>query len=210
MLVGNGLDGGVVEEEGSVFGSLHAELEERLRAKRRVCRHGDALVLRELDESFLAEVWVVFDLQSGGLDGGVAEEIHDQLTVEVTDADAIGQAFLRDRLHRRPGLFDGGGAGHDFLAVVGKAGWVANRGVDVLEGDGEMNNVQVEVVDAPVFELLLADGLDPIAVVKGVPQLGDEEEVFALDEAFLDGAGDTLARLHFVAVVLKMRQSAFY
>lgn len=71
-----------------------------------------------------------------------------------------------------------------------------------------MDDVQVEVVDAPVLELLLADRLDSIAVVKRIPELGDKEEVFALDEALLDGAGDTLARLYFVAVILKQRQSA--
>ena len=209
MLVRNGLDGGVVEEQRGIFGLLHVELDEGLRAKRRVRGHNHALVLRELDEPFLTEVWVVFDLQSGGLDGGVAEKIHDQLTIEITDTDALGQAFLRDRLHGRPRLLNGGGAGHDVLAVVGEARGVAVRGVDVFEGDGEMDNVQVEVVDAPVVELLLADRLDAVAVVEGVPQLGDEEEVFALDEAVLDGAGDALARLHFVAVVLKKGQSAF-
>lgn len=152
---------------------------------------------------------MVFDLQSGGLDGGVAEEIHGQLTVEVADADALGQAFLRDRLHGRPCLLDGRRARYDFLAVVGEAGRVAHGGVDVFEGDGEVDNVQVEVVDAPVAELLLADRLDSVAVVERVPELGDEEEVFALDEAFLDGAGNTLARLFFIAIVLNRRQSAF-
>ena len=69
-----------------------------------------------------------------------------------------------------------------------------------------MDYVEVEVVDAPVVELFLADGLDAVAVVERVPQLGNEEEVFALDETFFDGAGDTLARLYFVAVVLRKCQ----
>ena len=208
VLVCNGLDGRVVEEERGVFGSLHIELEEGLRTKGRVRGHGDSLSLRKLDESFLAEVWVVFDLQSGWLDGGISEEIHDQLTVEVTDADALGQAFLCYRLHCCPGLLDGGSTGHNVLVVVREAGWVTYRGIDILEGDGEMYNVQVEVINAPVVQLLLANRLHPVAVVEGVPELGNEEEVFALYEAVLDGTGDTLACLHFVAVVLKRRQSA--
>ena len=177
VLVCDGLDGGVVEEERGVLGLLHVELEEGLRAKGRVRGDGDALVLRELDEAFLAEVRVVFDLQGGGLDGGVAQEIHDQLPVEVADPDALGQAFLREGFHGRPGLLDGGGAGDDVLAVVGEAGGVADRRVDVFERDGEVDDVQVEVVDAPVAELLLADGLDAVAVVERIPELGDEEEV---------------------------------
>ena len=47
--------------------------------------------------------------------------------------------------------------GVDFVVFVGEAGRVADGGVDVFQGDGEVDNVQVEVVDAPVRELLLAD-----------------------------------------------------
>jgi len=96
---------------------------------------------------------------------------------------------------------DGGGAGDDIFAVVGEAGRVAIRGVDVFEGDGEVHDVEVEVVDGPVLELFLADGCDARVVVEGVPELGDEEEVGAFDEAVFDGAGDALAGFDFVAVV---------
>ena len=56
-----------------------------------------------------------------------------------------------------------------------------------------MDDVEVEVVDAPVLELLFADGLDAVVVVVGVPEFGDEKEIFSLHYAFLYGAGDTLA-----------------
>jgi hypothetical protein len=64
-----------------------------------------------------------------------------------------------------------------------------------------MHNVQVEVVDAPVGQLLPADGPDALLVVEGVPEFGDEEQVGALYEAFVDGAFDTLAGFFLVAVV---------
>ena len=64
-----------------------------------------------------------------------------------------------------------------------------------------MNNVEVEIVDSPVRELFAGDGPDTVAVVEGVPEFGDEKEVFALYEAFLDCARDTLAGFDFVAVV---------
>lgn len=66
-----------------------------------------------------------------------------------------------------------------------------------------MNDVEIEVVDAPVLELLFADGLDAVVVVVGVPQFGDEEEIFSLHYTFFDGAGDTLAGFDFVAVVCR-------
>ena len=96
---------------------------------------------------------------------------------------------------------DGSGSRDDFFAVVGEPWRVAVGGVDVFEGDGEVDNVEVEVGDAPVLELLFADRLDDGVVVVGVPEFGDEEEIFALYYTFLDGAGDTLAAFDFVAVV---------
>jgi hypothetical protein len=61
--------------------------------------------------------------------------------------------------------------------------------------------VDVEVVDAPVSQLLLDNGLDLLRVVERVPEFGDKDEVFALDEAVFDGTGDALAAFYFVAVV---------
>ena len=66
-----------------------------------------------------------------------------------------------------------------------------------------MDDVEVEVVDAPVLELLFANGLDAVVVVISVPEFGDEEEVGAFDYAFFNGAGDALAGFFFVAVVCK-------
>jgi len=78
---------------------------------------------------------------------------------------------------------------------------VADRGVDILEGDGEVDEIEVEVVDAPVGELLADDGLDALTIVEGVPELGDDEELLALHDTLLDGAGDTLTALDLVAIV---------
>jgi hypothetical protein len=49
--------------------------------------------------------------------------------------------------------------------------------------------------------LLLQDRLDLFGVVERVPQLADDEELFALDKTVLDGAGYTLASFDFVAIV---------
>ena len=144
---------------------------------------------------------MVFDLEGGGGNLGVAEEVHEELAVEVADADRFGQALGHELLHRGPGLLGRGVAGDHVFAVVGEARWVALRGVDVFEGDWEVDDVEVEVVDAPVLELLFADWLDAVVVVVSVPEFGDEEEVGAFDYAFFDGAGDALAGFLFVAVV---------
>jgi hypothetical protein len=85
--------------------------------------------------------------------------------------------------------------------IVKPARGVAFLRRDILEGDREMDKVQVEVVDTPILELLPADGLHLLVFVEGLPELRDDEEVLTLYESFLDGAGDTLTGFDFVAVV---------
>lgn len=96
---------------------------------------------------------------------------------------------------------DGGIAGNDVRPIVGEARRVPVRRVDVFERDGEVNDVKVEVVDAPVLQLLLADRADAVVVVEGVPELGDKEEIGAFDESVFDGPGNSLAGFDLVAVV---------
>jgi len=96
---------------------------------------------------------------------------------------------------------NGGIAGNDVRPVVGEARRVAVRGVDVFERDGEVHDVKVEVVDAPVLQLLLADRADAVMVVEGVPELGDKKKIGAFDESVFDGPGNTLTGFDLVAVV---------
>jgi len=89
----------------------------------------------------------------------------------------------------------------DLVVLVGPAGWVFHGGVDVFESNGEVDVEKVEVVNAVVLELLLADRPNLLRVVERVPELADDEKVLALDEALLDGAGVSLAGFLLVAVI---------
>ena len=144
---------------------------------------------------------MVFDLEGCGGYLGIAQEVHDELAVEIADADGFGQTLANKAFHSRPGLLDGSITGDNFLAIICEARWVSLRGVDVFEGDREVDNVEVKVVDAPILKLLFADGLDTVMVVERVPEFRDKEEVGALDYAFFDCAGDALAAFLFVSVV---------
>lgn len=143
----------------------------------------------------------MLDLQRGRTNARIPQQIHDQLRREVTDTNAAGKLLVHERLHRCPGLLDRGVAELQFVLLGLPARRVADRRVDVFQRDGEVHNVQVEVVDAPVSELLAANGLDAVAIVEAVPELGDDEELFALDETVFNGAGDALAGFDFVAIV---------
>lgn len=194
-------DDSVVEQTGGILGLLDLQLDEAERTEGGVCSDGETLLLGVVDESLLGEVRVVLDLEGGRADASIAEEIHQQLGAEVAHTDAAGQLLVDQRLHGGPGLLDGGLAVLNLALGVGPAGRVADTGVDVLQSNGEVDDVQVEVVNAQVSQLLAGNGLDLVAVVEAVPQLGDEEEILARDQTVLDGAGDTLADLDLVAVV---------
>ena len=57
----------------------------------------------------------------------------------------------------------------ELVVLILEAWWVANRRVDVLQSNWEVNDEKVKVVNAPVCELLLANWLDAFTVVERVP-----------------------------------------
>ena len=143
----------------------------------------------------------MFDLEGRWTNLGVAEEIHDELAVEVADADGLDHALAHKLLHCRPRLLDGSIARDNIFAIVEEARRVALRRVDIFEGNWEVNDVKIKVVDTPIFQLLFTDWFDSVVVVEGVPEFGDKEEVGALDYAFFDCAGDALTRFWFIPIV---------
>ena len=90
--------------------------------------------------------------------------------------------------------------------VVVPARGVADLRVDVLQCDWEVNNPEIEVVNPPVSELLPGDRLNLLVVVERLPQLGDNEQIFTLYDALLDGTCNTLTGLLLVAVVWSLNQ----
>lgn len=161
----------------------------------------DVVLLAKLDETLLSKVRVVLNLESGGSDSGVAEQVEHESTVVVGDTNALGETLVDQFLHGLVCLGKGSLGEGDLVVLVGPAGRVANAGINILQGDGEVDDVQVKVVNAQVCELLLGDGLDLVGVMERVPELGNKEELLTLDKSVLDGTGDTLADLLLVAVV---------
>lgn len=201
VLGGDVLDQRRVEEELGVFGFLHVELAEGLGAEGGVGCYLDATGGAEVEEILLDEVGVVFDLERLREVFGVALEVQEECPRVVAHAEGFDQAFVVEGFHGVVGFFQGGFGQREFVVFVEEARRVADAGVDVFEGDGEVDDVEVEVVDAPVLELLFADWLHAVFVVEAVPELADDEELFALDEAFIEGLLDALSAFGFVAVV---------
>ena len=83
VLVGDLLDGFVLEQKRGVLGTLHIELVVGNGTEGGVGGHCNAVLLNKIDKRLLREVWVVLDLKSGGVDLCIAEEVQKQRTVVV-------------------------------------------------------------------------------------------------------------------------------
>lgn len=203
VLGGEASENLVLHERRSGLGNVHVELHEASRAEGGVGSHSNTLSLGKADKVGLLVVGVKLDLQSSRSDLGDLEQVVDGLRLEVGDTNGLGKALLNEALHGAPGLLVGGLAPADLGAgvVVVPAGRVADLGVDVLESDGEVDEEEVKVVDLPVGELAAGDGLDVLLVMVCLPELGDDEEVLSLYDAFLDGAGNTLTTGLLIAVI---------
>lgn len=137
-------DDGMYEQRLKVLRFFKVEFNKALRAKGRVSGDGDTLLFGEVDEVGLNEVWVVFDLEDGDGDFGVAEGVHEEGALEVGDTDGAGEALFDEAFHSLPGLVDGDVDGFDALVdtvitLVGPGSGVVLGVVDVLEGDGEVD-----------------------------------------------------------------------
>ena len=84
------------------------------------------------------------------------------LLAEVGDADGANEALVHEFFHRAPG-------------VENRRGHL----VSANTGDGPVDEVQVEVVEAKVSEGLAEGGLDTVRGVLCVPELGGDEDVLA-------------------------------
>ena len=74
---------------------------------------------------------------------------------------------------------------------------------DELETDWEMDQVEVQVVDAEILHALLASGLDVLLSVESVPQLGGDPKVLSLHETFVDGLLDSFSDLNLVSIIAR-------
>lgn len=162
-------------------------------AERRVSLDKDVLLLQVSSELGLLEVRVGLDLVDSGDDLAVGEEALKALLGEVRNTDGADLALLDKSLHRLPGILELG------LLVESNAAGVrvldpealADIGAG-LEGNGPVDEVQVEVVSLQLLQGLVAGGLDELWLVGGVPELGGKEDLLTGDTRGLPATANFL------------------
>lgn len=198
-LLRDGGDDIVREKAGNTV--VGTELEVALRAERRVSGDGDAELLAESNEFLLGEVGVELDLVDGGLDASVAEDVNQERALEVGNTDVLSKTRLADLLHGFPGLTDGDLGRVDLAVETPPLRRVLGLNGNILEGDGEVDEVEVEVINAPELELVPDELVCALLLVVGVPELRSDENFLALDDSVLDSTSETLTSLLLVSVV---------
>lgn len=103
--------------------------------------------LADVEHVLLDEVGVVLDLESLGELLGVAGEVEEETTVVVGDTNVLGETLLLERLECGPGLVERSLDGGDLSVLIGPAGRVLDLGVNVLDGEREVDDVEIKVVN---------------------------------------------------------------
>lgn len=202
VLLRNGSNSRVFKQNRCILSLLPFKLNERLWTERRIRSNRNFLALSKLEQCRLDKIRVVLNLQSRRSDLGVSQQIQNQASLKVGDTNRLRKTLVYQALHRSPSLLNGSIAQLDIIfAIVCPARRIASLGIDVLECNREVDDEEIEIVDAPVCELLFADWLYFVAVVEGVPELADDEEVFAFDEAIFDCSCYAFAGFFLIAVI---------
>jgi hypothetical protein len=183
--LGDVLDDLVLDEEG---------LADHVVAEGRVLGDVDALLAAPLNEVGLEETGVTLDLVGGGGDTGAVDEGLEVLLGVVGDTDGAG-LLLVELGHGLPCVDNRDAVEHLDVAVVTEREQVLVDIAGLVESDGEVDEVQVEVFEAELSKAVVKGGGDVLGSVLRVPELGGDENVLTLDalaESSLEGVGNLL------------------
>lgn len=120
-----------------------------------------------LDQLRVVKVRVDLNVKNSRLDLGIRQDIHQQDSRKVRHSNITDLAGADKVLHGSPGLVDRDGV----LLHVAPLGRVEHLKGDILKRDGEVDQVEVNVLQAEVLQRASECQRDVFLVVVGVPEL---------------------------------------
>ena len=166
----------------------------------------DVLLGAVLDELRLEKTGMAFDLVSGRGHTSAVDEGLEVLLCVVGDTNGTSLGLVE--LGHCPPCVDDGDVVEDLDVAVRLVGLFLQREqvlVDIaalVEGNGEVDEVQVEVVEAELSQAVVESFCDVLGAMLRVPQLGYDEEILALDTELGEGLLERSSDLLLVAVDL--------
>lgn len=189
--VGDLLDSLVLDEQG---------LTNHVVTESRVLGDVDTLLTHPLDEVSLEEAGVTLNLVGSRCNASLVDESLEVLLSVVGDTNGAG-LLLVELCHGPPCVNNGDRVEHLNVTVVAEREEVLVDIALLVERDGEVDKVKVEVVEAELSKAVIESRGNIIGLVLRVPELGCDEEVLALD-ALAEGPLESLSDLLLVAIDL--------
>jgi len=189
--VGDLLDGLVLDEQG---------LANHVVAESRVLGDVDALLSHPLDEFGLEETGVALDLVGGRGDTGLVDESLEVLLGVVGNTNSTS-LLLVQLGHSPPCVNDRDGVEHLDVTVLAEGEEVLVDILLLIESNGEVDQVQIEVVETELSKTVVEGRGDIVGPVLRVPELGCDEDILALN-ALAEGLLESLGNLLLVPVDL--------
>jgi hypothetical protein len=189
--IGDLLDSLVLDEQG---------LTNHVVTESRVFGDVDTLLTHPLDEVGLEEAGVALNLVGSGCDASPIDKSLEVLLSVVGDTNGAG-LLLVELGHGLPCVNDGDRVKHLNVAVVAEREEVLVDIPLLVESDGEVDKVKVEVVEAELSKAVVESRGNIVGPVLRVPELGCDKEVLALD-TLAEGPLESLGDLLLVAIDL--------
>jgi hypothetical protein len=183
--VGDLLDGLVGDEQ---------RLTDHVVTESRVLGNVNTLLTHPLDEVGLEKARVALDLVGGRCDTSLVDQSLEVLLCVVGNTNSAG-LLLVELGHGLPCVDNGDGVEHLDVTVVAEGEEVLVNITLLVESNGEVDKVKVEVVEAKLSKAVVEGRGDIVGPVLRVPELGCDEEVLTLDtlaECPLESLSDLL------------------
>jgi hypothetical protein len=183
--LGDLLDGLVGDEQ---------RLTDHVVTESRVLGNVNTLLTHPLDEVGLEKARVALDLVGGRCDTSLVDQSLEVLLCVVGNTNSAG-LLLVELGHGLPCVDNGDGVEHLDVTVVAEGEEVLVNITLLVESNGEVDKVKVEVVEAKLSKAVVEGRGDIVGPVLRVPELGCDEEVLTLDtlaECPLEGLSDLL------------------
>ncbi len=143
------------------------------------------------------------DLENCRLDLSIVYDLPEHGSSKIADSDVLDETITDKLFHSLPCLLvcDSRVELHFWLSCRGvkdPLNRVATLNRDIPLRNGEMNQVQIELIHAKIGQCFLASGFDMFRTMVSVPKFRHDEKILASANTLVDGALDTSASLLLV------------
>jgi hypothetical protein len=163
---------GLVQEASILLGG-HAQLQVTQVTEAAECHNVNTSLLNPATAVSLGQEWVQLDLEDSGLNSSVFEDIRDLKHTNVGDTNVSAKLLINSVFHGVPCLFVSNIVvnNHGFVIRVLPSSWVLLLKRNKLQGNGEVDQEQIQVITLKVLNASLCCKLNLVDLVVSVPEL---------------------------------------